>query len=191
MAGRLAMLAVFAALTATPALAASAPPLFPDEVRKAGDDWTFPQFHEAPIWTPAGRSGSMQRIRMFIQGVRIGSWMIRLDQDSSGQWRGYFREHDGHELLALHRFTVKEADLAELLALIARAKLWSIYPQFYVGDSKEICLDGETVVLEKVDRDGYRYAEGNAQCTLGPAQRAVAAKLLDMAHHPELERVVE
>ena len=184
-------LAVAAALSATPALGAPAPPLFPDEVLKAGAALEFPQFHEAPFWTVAGRAGSAQRIRMFIQGIRIGSWMIRLDQDSAGQWRGYFRGHDGQDLLPLHRFTVNDADIADLQVLFAKAKLWSTYPQFFVTGRDEICLDGETIVLEKVDRDGYRYAEGNAQCTLGPAQLAVAAKLLNMAHHPELRNLLQ
>jgi hypothetical protein len=186
------VLAAVAALSATPALGAAAPPLFPEEVSKAGGEWTFPQFHEAPFWTPEGRSVGTQRIRMFIQGIVIGSWMIRLEQESAGQWRGYFRHHDGEELLALQRFTVKDADVADLQALIAKAKLWRIYPQFFVlDDPKGFCIDGETIVFEKVDAEGYRYAEGNAQCTLDPTQRAVAAKLMAMAHHPELQNLLK
>ena len=83
--------------------------------------------------------------------------------------------------------------MQDLEALIAKSRLWEIYPQFWEATPtgpRVVCVDGMTVIFEKVSPAGYRYSEGNAQCTLAPAQLAVAAKLMRMSGHADLERLL-
>lgn len=83
---------------------------------------------------------------------------------------------------------VSREQLTKLEKNIEAAGLWTIFPQFFVEEPgrDDICIDGMTVILERVDTRGYRYAEGNAQCTLGALQTAVAETLVRMAKQPDL-----
>jgi len=192
MAHHVTLVAAVALLGVVPAIADAKPSLFPQTVLAAGGGPSFPtKLDEPPLWNSQGQT--TQRIRLFIGGSTKASWSVRLDQSQDGRWMGYFREHDGHRLRPLVRFSVSGVDVQELEALIAKSKLWEIYPQFWQSTATgpgAICLDGMTVIFETVSSAGYRYSEGNAQCTLAPAQLAVAAKLMRMAGHTDLERLL-
>ena len=188
----LALLTAAAVLAASPALAG--PRLFPEAVYDAGGGvGGFTERMEAePLWR-VRIAGGRQRMRLFIGGHTIKSWGVELDQRANGRVVGVLREHNGRYVSEETTFAVRAADFEALQALVAEAGLWSSYPQFYVEaetapGSGEICLDGLTVVLERVDARGYRYSEGNAQCTLGREQLRVVAKLFELANRPGLAR---
>ena len=172
------------------ATACAGPRLFPDEVYSAGGSSYPERFGAEALWPPAARSDYRQRIRVFIGGITVASWSIELDEKEDGRGVGVLREHDGHKIISTHRFRVSKNDFDELALAATQAKLWDIYPQFFVRNAvpNEICVDGMMLVFERVDATGYRYAEGNAQCALGQAQLAVAAKLMTIAGRPDLER---
>lgn len=182
----LVLLTAAAVLTAGPALAA--PRLFPKTVYDAGggDARFIERLEPRPLWR--GRvSAGRQRVRMMVGGITINSWSVELDRRESGRVVGILRQHNGRYLSEETSFAVRATDFAALEGLIAEAGLWRIDPQFYVETgSDEICLDGLTVVFERVDASGYRYAEGNAQCTLGRAQLRVVAKIFELANRPGL-----
>ncbi len=85
---------------------------------------------------------------------------------------------------------MSDADLAELQRLAEEAELWTIYPQFYVMREDEVCIDGMMIILERRTATNYSYSEGNAQCTLGRSQLAVAAKMMEMAGRPGLKSLL-
>lgn len=151
---------------------------------------SFPkEFGEPALWKPDSKVGYNERIRLFIGGHTISSWAISIDQRTKGLTRGFYAKHDGKKVVVREEFTIKKSDFEELQHLIRQANLWSIYPQFFVvgDDDNSICIDGMSVILERRNEGGYRYSEGNAQCTLGDAQRAVAAKMMQMANHADLQ----
>jgi len=180
-------------LYVVPAHAFAEPNLFPAAVISAGGEASFAErLREPPLWVTPPSANAPERIRLLIGGHTVASWSIRLDRTPEGRWTGYFREHTGRHLGGVKRFEVTGADVAELIRLIDDAGLWRVYPQFWVSDDgpNEICIDGITVVFERSSASGYGYSEGNAQCTMGQNQKAVAAKMMQMAGRADMEMLL-
>lgn len=181
--GYIALLAVLT-LSAGQPTAEAASGLFPPDVLAAGGGHGFTdRLDETPLWRSRGQT---ERIRLFVGGFTLRSWSVRLEQSRDGRWTGFLREHTGRRLNPERRFKVSAAEMAELRALIARSGLWEIYPQFWNEDPDDFCLDGVTVIFERVDASGYRYAQGNSPCTLGRDQLAVAARIMHLAGEPKV-----
>jgi len=71
------------------------------------------------------------------------------------------------------------------------ARLWTIYPEHWVNsDGNSICIDGEQLVFERTDSNGYRFSEANAQCTAPSALLNVATEMIRMAQIPIAERLL-
>jgi hypothetical protein len=201
--GRWLSLGAVLATLAVPAPASVAPAaehsLYPKEVMAAaGDEGApFARMREIPLWTPQAARGFKQRIRLIVGGFANRIVMIRIDETAGGRRIGYVRvvlprwaQGAGDEpTIVDDGFGVRDADYKELLELIDKSDLWTIYPEFWVlkPSSGEICIDGEPIVFERVNAQGYRYSEGNAQCTLAPKQLAVAAKLIQMSGQRDQE----
>ena len=189
---RPAALLVLAGVLAAALPSAAAPAgLFPDEVVAAGGG-SSNRLELKPLWTPGALSAFRQRLRVTIEGISTTSVSVELDQSVRGQWSGLLRERADGALLDDGHFGISEASARELAELIERARLWTTFPQFFQAspDAGVVCLDGEGVIFERRDASGYRYAEGNAPCTLGSAQIDVAAKMLQLARRPELVRLL-
>ena len=166
------------------------PQNFPQEVIDAGGGY-LKIFDEPPLWQPSARRGYSERLRFLIGGSTRATWVIRIDRRPDGHTIAYFAKHDGHQIVEDEEYRVSEKDYQELQQLIRDAKLWSIYPEFYqFTDDRAICIDGMLVIFERTNAAGYRYSEGNAQCTLGAGQLAVAAKFMEIAKHSGLERLL-
>jgi hypothetical protein len=163
--------------------------MLPPELHKEQVDWgkSLELPNEGPIWPPAASEGYQRRLRLFLFPPRPQRVAIRIDTDSSGETKGYvIRVKDeasgGWRVVQEQTFSVKPADLMALNDLIARSKLWQIYPQHWVNtDPNTICIDGMQVMMERVQDRQYRYSEANAQCDAPDAMLKVAAKMIDLA----------
>lgn len=182
------------ALFAIPALlvapqASAARGHFPPQI--AGSVWWKDLPDDEPmLWRTGAREGFKSRIRLTISGIVRQKTLIRIDETASGGGRGRVliampaRRGGGGDLDAWvdHEFSVSRANMAALRALIDQAKMWQFDPQeHWVGAEDDICLDGNQLVFERRDAAGYRFSEGNAQCTIPPRVRAVAARIIELS----------
>jgi hypothetical protein len=176
------------ALLALPVLAGCAtpaPPMLPPEAHDLEN--VARGFGEAPLGPAQASTGYRQRLRLFLWPPRRQRVAIRIDTDLSGRSFGYFVRQEpsgqGHdwEVSERRRFGVSPADLAALDGLVAKSKLWTIYPEYWHLREGDICVDGVEMVMERATAEGYRVSEANAQCTAPASMLAVAAKMVDMA----------
>jgi hypothetical protein len=163
--------------------------MFPKEVVDAGGGWGFvDKLEEPPLWRKEALVRYPRRIRLMMGGITRKSWSIRIDEKADGSRSGRFVEGDRDGVINEAVFRVRDRDFAQLEKLIAQANLWQIYPQFVFlqPEAGWICGHAVTLIFEKADAAGYRFAEVDRDCGGGLAQAAVAAQMITMADRPSL-----
>jgi hypothetical protein len=150
------------------------------------------------LWPSSALSGFKSRIRLKIKGINLLSAMIRIDEREDGRFRGRAlliqrrRDRRTGTLLPPETselsFRPSAEQMRELRAKIVAAKLWRIYPQHWVND--DICIDGEQLAFERLDAEGYRFSEANAQCTAPEEVIEVARAMIRMAGVRRAEKLL-
>jgi hypothetical protein len=173
-----------------PAQPAPAQNMFPPQIREI---WWPDLIDDEPVlWRPGGREGFKSRIRLSISGIVFERALIRIDQKANGEGVGRVAlVHHAQvwprssDLIAKvdRTFRVSAKDMALLQERIVAAKLWTAGTEehWVFTDGDDICLDGEQLVFERRDADGYRFSEANAQCTATPALLAVARTIMELS----------
>jgi hypothetical protein len=171
-------------------MTARAVPIYPPEVRDQA--WyDLKDTGEPPLWTPGALGHFHRRIRLSIAGISSVRVVVRLDQRADGSALGRITQGAARNLAA-RRFHVPADRMAHLDELVRDAGLWTIYPEFYaLRDKDAICLDGEALAFERVDSDGYRFSQANAQCDAPKAVLIVAQELLGLAHAKQAAKLLE
>ncbi|GEM_PF-3203345 len=176
-------------LATVPASSASGD-LFPPAVLEAGGHSRLATPDEPALWPADALQGYKQRYRLWMGGYRINADIsIRIDVDMNGQAWAFVKRGRGRvaipddPIMRYGPIVVDQDDLSDLEQRIRAAGLWRTFPQFYVRDQTDgsICAHDEDVILERLDSEGYRYAQGQLYCTLGRSQRAVVEKILAIA----------
>jgi hypothetical protein len=160
-------------------------PMLPPEVHDPG---AFPDgLAEPPLWPSAAMAGYRRRLRLVLSPMVRQRVSIRIDTDATGRTVAHFTrlEPSGEgrvwEITETRGRPVSAAAVARLDALISQSKLWGIYPQYWQYPAGEICVDGVEMIMERASTQGYRFSEGNAQCTMPSSVLAVAAQMIDIA----------
>jgi hypothetical protein len=172
---------------ATPALAQGAGPL-PPELSDGFVSSFLAMFHETPLWVPDAGKGYRTRIRVSLMANTDTQIALRIDERPDGTIRGtaVTVERGGGMWQArdrdVSRFRVTRAQMDELEHLLADATLWQHHPEFW--GAGEVCGDGLEMVFERVDANGYRFAEANAPCTATPALLRATRKWTEIAGTP-------
>ena len=178
-----------AGIAAAPAGARSTD-MFPPEISTqlpAGYADYLADMDEPRLWKPKAAKGFRTRIRFSISGIVLAKASIRIDERENGKITGhlamldYERGSHGTGVVTETLFSVTRQQFEDLQRKIAQSALWSIYPEFYNGDPKDICIDGENIILERVDAKGYRFSTANAQCTAPGEILAIAENIVDLA----------
>lgn len=184
------LLAAVAVLTAAPTIGAhAATPMLPPELRAdiekgQGYGRGLELFGEPALWPQEAAAGYKTRIRLFLFPPRARRIAIRIDEDSQGRVTGHVtrRDYDPDAREWVREtawFKVKPADFASLQALIAKSTVWEVYPEFW--PFYDVCLDGVGIVMERRTIEGYRYSEGNVQCSIPSSMRAIAEQVVTLA----------
>ena len=174
------------ATSLTSVAAASETGFFAPEVD--GEVWAdISKYREPSLFKPGALDGYRSRFRLSISGISCREVVIRIDERDDGSIRG--RKVTGNKCqgrrsdYVTRNFTITAAQMLELRNAMADAALWTYFPEFWASkNSDEICLDGNQLVFERANRDGYRISLANAQCTTTPKLRAVAEKFIEIAH---------
>ena len=142
---------------------------------------------EPPLWRPTDLNGHKMRIRLSIAGISTLRIVVRIDEDLRGRFKGralLVKTRGGQPAdISEFPFAPTQEQMDELRAKIGAAKLWSLYPEHWIND--DICVDGEQMVFEKVDQQGYHFSEANAQCTAPAALLEVGRLMIRIARVPE------
>lgn len=141
---------------------------------------------EPPLWRPESLRRFKSRIRLSISGIAAVGVLIRIDERADGGAVGRVvlinRARGGRDLMTDmdETFRVSATKMKVLRERIVQAKLWSVGSEehWVFTDEDAICVDGEKLVFERVDADGYRFSEANAQCTAPPALLEVARTMM-------------
>jgi hypothetical protein len=185
----LAVLIVIALSTACVTSSVARIAIFPPEVVESVW-WDDLVDDEPPLWTPAAQEGFKNRIRLSISGISTTRLIIRIDERNDGKIRGRAIrvQHLGRdsEVREIRTFRPSLDQMTKLHARVLAAKLWIIYPEHWVMENDgDICVDGEQIVFERKNADGYRFSEANAQCTAPRALLEVAQLMMQIAGMPK------
>ena len=140
---------------------------------------------EPALWRPSAAEGYRTRLRLTIAGIHLARVSIRIDERRDGRLSGHVVFLDRHESRqpperTARDFPVTRTQFERIREATASAGLWAIHPQFYVVPD-EICIDGMELIFERVDGDGYRFANGNVPCTAPLGIRIAAARMIEVA----------
>ncbi|MGN6819472.1 MAG: hypothetical protein ACTHJR_12450 [Sphingomonas sp.] len=178
--------ALAASLAVSHPVAVQARKMFPPG--PAASVWWDDLIDDEPVlWRAGGLDGFKSRFRLSIAGIALQRVLIRIDQKANGEGVGRIaivrRAGRGRDLVADvdRTFLVAARDMAALHEAIVVAKLWTTGPEEHWVVKDDICLDGEQLIFERADADGYRFSEANAQCTAPPAVLAVARQMIDLS----------
>ncbi|MGV3770566.1 MAG: hypothetical protein ACO1NM_11095 [Sphingobium phenoxybenzoativorans] len=151
---------------------------------------------EPQLWQQGNLKGFTERFRLSISGIVKQRVIIRLDVRPDGRIRGKLRlvtmswDNDGLVIDTDRAFHVRNADMENLRTRIIDARLWNVRPQeHWVND--EICVDGEQLVFERLNADGYSFSEANAQCTAPPAILDVARSMIELSGAHNVLRLLQ
>lgn len=144
-------------------------------------------FGEPALWPPGAMRGYRTRMRLTISGILYTKIAIRIDQGATGRLSGHLalvdrHDHENPDGRAERDFPVSRAQFAQLQRTVAAARLWRHHPEFWqFTDDSNICIDGMELIFERIDADGYRFANANAQCTAPPDLLRVAEMFVDIS----------
>ena len=141
---------------------------------------------EPPLWTSVALQGFRSRWRVSIRGIARDRIIVRIDETSRGSISGtyirYWKGDHRTDLRERRSFRVTRKQLAELQALAKDRQILTAPRQGWtLTDDEAMCLDGEEVLIEAVDAQGYRAAGANAQCTAPAGLLDVAAKIIQLS----------
>jgi hypothetical protein len=150
-------------------------------------DWEsyVARFEEPSFRSATAANGYRRRLRLFLAPPRTQGVAVRIDTDVSGRITGYFirvewrRDEQAWVVSDYRRFAVTETDMAALDHLIEVSRLWTFNPE--VWTSKDVCVGGGELIMERLTPDGDRVSEANTICTAPKAMLDVAAKMITMA----------
>lgn len=168
--------------------------MLPPEVAGQFDASILDGFGERPLWVPEAGRNFRSRIRFTIVGIHLTRMSIRIDERRDGSLEGHIAIRGRLDRLhredpVRHGFRVSREEFETLQENIRQARLWTIYPQFWVmSDPESICIDGMELMFERVDATGYRFAHANAQCTAPDALKRVATTIMTIAGVPHARR---
>jgi hypothetical protein len=146
---------------------------------------------EPPLWPAGAANGYQRRLRLLVTpSLSRQQIAIRIDTTASGKAYAYLTRLEPHpdgggwEVVEQRRTAIPADELANLDALVAKSNLWKTYPEYWVfgKEANEICLDGVELIVERATADGYRFSEGNAQCTAPRSMLLLAAEMIRLAH---------
>ena len=180
------------ALLATTACASQRAPLLPPDVSAEASYWGGAG--ATPLWRDGDRGAYDTRLRLMMVGPFQDNnrALIRIDRNADGSASGFLLrgERDARYRWTIReerRFAVSQPELRELDALIAQSPLWQTYPEYWVfTNPDDLCIDGVVLALERVNADGYRISQANAQCTAPPAYRAIVAHMMNISGETDL-----
>ena len=192
-----AALATLALLAATSALAQDRNAgLVPDEMGEAM--WIdLVEFDEPPIFLPAHLGSNQARYRMTISGINCHEYVFRIDHRRRGPVEGTVKMRNKCGNASSRGYTeahfrASEAELAQLVSTMADQRMFEIYPQYWsFADDEIICVDGNELVFERLDADGYRYSSANAQCGAPSGMLRAALQVIDMADVEDARALVQ
>jgi hypothetical protein len=140
---------------------------------------------EPPLWTDGALMRNRSRLRLTIDGVNRLRVIVRIDEPRAGVFEGtYLAEWKGDRRTFVRdrrSFRVPRADMERFLGEAASAGILVRPRQGWQISDDVICLDGEEVLIERVDADGYRAAGANAPCTAPPEFLLVARQIVEFA----------
>jgi hypothetical protein len=182
---RFVALVALAMAFAMPALAQAAGPLPPDLADGYVSNF-LAMFRETPLWVPGAGNGYRSRIRVSLMANTDTQVSLRIDERPDGTLRGTaVTVERGSQMWQardreLTRFRVTRAQMDALERMLTDATLWERHPEYW-GSAGEVCSDGLEMIFERVDANGYRFAEANAQCSATPALLRAARKWTEIA----------
>jgi hypothetical protein len=144
-------------------------------------------FGEPALWPPGAARRYRTRMRLTIRGIRYAKIAIRIDQGATGRLSGHLslvdrHDHEDPDGRSERDFPVSRAQFAQLQRAVAAAPLWRHHPEFWqFTDDSNICVDGMELIFERMDAEGYRFANANAQCTAPPDLLRVAETFIDIS----------
>ena len=158
--------------------------LFPEDVK--GMVWYNKalKFREPRLYRDGDLDGFTSRYRLSISGITCTTYVIRIDETSSGRLTGMVRHHDRCKKGSVesHRLHPSRAKFDEIKGMIEKAGMFTHYPETWELDDKDtICIDGHQLLFERRDARGYGISESNAQCTSPPKVREIAKKFIAMS----------
>lgn len=166
--------------------------MLPPEIARQFDASILEGFGERPLWGPQAGRNYRTRVRFTIVGILYTRMSIRIDERRDGSLEGHIailgrRDRLHREDPVRHGFSVTREEFEALQQEIRQARLWEIYPQFWVmSDPENLCIDGMELMFERVDASGYRFAHANAQCTAPDDLKQVAATIVAIAGVPHV-----
>lgn len=167
-------------------------PIYPEGVN--WPDQLLLRHREPPLWPVQALDGYLSRLRMSIEGINRLKVIVRIDQSRSGQGRGtyveYWTSDRGTKLRQERNFRVSPSEMKALFALASSQSILTQPRQSWTLSEDTICLDGEEVLIELADADGYRAAGANAQCTAPRGFTMVAEQILDLAGANDAKRLL-
>lgn len=161
-------------------------PMFPPDL--LWDEDTLLTMDEPPLWPTEALDGYRSRVRLSVYGIARMHFAVRIDERADGSVRGtYISFIRGDRRITNRRrynFRVSRGDFADLLQLMRDRSILSAPRQGWHLPNDEICLDGEEVLIEAVDADGYRAAGANVQCTAPATLLDVAERIVTLSRGP-------
>lgn len=158
-------------------------PMFPPDIDYGPG--LLKRLDEPPLWSFFDSKRYRERIRFSIQGINRLKVVIRIDVGRSGSGNGtlvtLYNEKNGSKTIERRSFFVSRAKTRDFDALVGRVGLWRQPRQGWSMSEDDICLDGEEMLFERIDLNGYRAAAANAQCTAPGDLLLVAQRIIELA----------
>jgi hypothetical protein len=153
------------------------------------------EFDEPAFDAEDALGGNSARYRLSITGINCREYVIRVDLARSGIVRGSasYRNKCGRTAGARSQvtfddFRAREAEFVELVDAIRSAGLFQKPHEVWtLVDPQTICVDGNQLLFERLDQEGYVTSAANAQCGAPAGMIEAARIMIDMADAEEAE----
>src|SRR5690606_625905 len=143
------------------------------------------KYREPPLWTANALGRNRSRLRLTIDGINRLRIFVRIDERREGVFEGtYLAEWKGNRRTFgkdQRSFRVSRAEMERFLGEAARAGILVQPRQGWVTPDDVICIDGEEVLIERVDANGYRAAGAHAQCAAPMEFLRAARQIVEFA----------
>jgi hypothetical protein len=166
--------------------------MFPPDMNWSAD--FLKQHREPGLWEQKALRSYAVRLRMSAEGINCLRSIIRLDQSKKGWVSGVFilENKCGHLRGEVQRRIVRlsGAELARVIEFARSQDLLQRPRQGWLLPNDEICLDGQEVLIEIRDANGYRAAGANMSCTAPASFRQLANMILEISGAKEARSTV-
>jgi hypothetical protein len=173
----------------TAACATSQPSMLPPGLSVGYVDQDYWQgFGEPSLWQAGDIEGHESRLRLLLGAPHHRSnnrAVIRIDRDADGRAVGRFvrgerRSRYEWVITEERRFSVSQAELEQLDALIAQSRLWMMYPEYWAPAGDDFCTHQIEMLIERVNAEGYGVSIAST-CAVPQDYLAVARLMIDIA----------